>query len=57
MGVKGNAAKQLIIKEVFKRWDFDTDDDNASRRVCSDEGLRMPYKPIRFPPIPARHHT
>lgn len=27
---KGNAHKNLVIKEVFKKWNFDTNDDNKA---------------------------
>jgi crossover junction endodeoxyribonuclease RuvC len=27
---KGNVDKNVVLKEVFKRWQFDTDDDNIA---------------------------
>jgi crossover junction endodeoxyribonuclease RuvC len=34
---KGNCAKELIIKEVYKRWGFDTDNNN----IADAYGLAM----------------
>lgn len=38
----GNADKNIVIKEVYKRWQFDTNDDNiADAFVLNRIGCQM----------------
>jgi crossover junction endodeoxyribonuclease RuvC len=45
VGGKGNCKKELVLKEVFKRWGFDTNDNNLSDAyVLMQIGLALTNK-------------